>query len=616
MRTQDIPKRGRIPALAAMFVALAMLAVVPAAADHTNENLPTTTLLEQPQAVAGNDAESCDNGNDYFFRLNGDADGGTDADLESGTWDMPGGAKLKLTVPSTKPPAEGGHGTDKTLDFEIVGGSAGEIRIKGGSFGHNVYDYLTQNDNGASDELANGTVSADTYLHSPVQSKGRGYQFGGLSHISVCYDVATEIEIVKTPDGGEIGVGDVLSFDIVVSDVADGIDALNVTITDDLPGDRDWTTGDDRCSITADDADGYLDDLLCSLGDLADGTSATGVTVSSAAPATEGDCDVTFNNVAFADADNADEVNNPGDITVLCTDLSIEKSPDSDTITIGEYASFDIAVSDVADGIDALNVTVTDDLPGDRDWTTGDDRCSITADDADGYLDDLSCSLGDLADGTTAASITVSTAATVTAGDCDYTFENVAYADADNADEVSNPGDITVLCGGLQVVKTAKHADDSGQTSANLAATFQVTDASGDTHTVVTDATTGLGCVDDLPLGEASVVELEGPDGYAKDTDTEKVTVTNADCGDTDVAEASFENVPLTDISWTVDAQHDGGTHTRVVCVDSDGNVYDTLLDGTGDGTDTIEDLLPTWDGESALADGNRTLRCDFYVDP
>jgi hypothetical protein len=297
-------------------------------------------------------------------------------------------------------------------------------------------------------------------------------------------------------------------------------------------------------------------------------------------------------------------------IVQLETALTIEKTAVDEYITIGDKFAYDITVSDVADGIDAINVTVDDALvPDGFDWTiTAQDgtACSISDDDLDGYIDDLSCTFATLADGDS-YSLTVETVTSATAALCDMTYTNWAYADADNADPVSDDASITVQCGGLKVVKTAKHADSSGATYANLAATFRITDFNDETYDVTTDATTGEFCQDDLPLGDATVEEIDGPDGYQKDPDVETVTVTDADCPSPGAgATASFENIPLTDIYWEVDSQHDGATSTHVYCVDGDGNV---LVDTTvSDGSGSFLNLLPTAPGV--------TVSCDFTVDP
>lgn len=294
------------------------------------------------------------------------------------------------------------------------------------------------------------------------------------------------------------------------------------------------------------------------------------------------------------------------------TALTIDKTAASDTITIGDAFAYDITVADVADGIDAINATVSDAMePDGFDWTiTAQDgvACSISDGDSDGFSDDLACSFPTLADGAS-YSLSVASNGTASAAECDTTATNTAFADADNANPVSDDASITVACGGLRVVKTAKHADPNS--SPDLVATFQITDSNGATHQVDTGAD-GIACVDALPLGAATVVELSGPAGYALDADTENVTVSDADCPDPGAAAtASFENVPLTDITWSVDSQHDGATSTIVDCQDGDGNSlpgYPVTLGGTGDGTDTLSDLLPT--------DPDVTVTCAFTVDP
>ena len=105
------------------------------------------------------------------------------------------------------------------------------------------------------------------------------------------------------------------------------------------------------------------------------------------------------------------------------------------------------------------------------------------------------------------------------------------------------------------------------------------------------------------------MVEIAGPPGYQPDPDTEIVTVTDADCPDPGVgAIASFENIPLTDISWKVDSQHDGGTKTTVTCYDGDGNMLPGYPVTVSDGSGTLPNLLPT--------DPDVTVNCDFVVDP
>ena len=170
----------------------------------------------------------------------------------------------------------------------------------------------------------------------------------------------------------------------------------------------------------------------------------------------------------------------------------------------------------------------------------------------------------------------------------------------------------TLLLGGVKVVKTAKHADTSGDTSADLAANFTITDSNGDTHNVATDGTTGLACVDNLPLGAATVDEVAPfPAGYQPDPDVVNVTVTGADCADAGVASASFENIPLTDVQIVVDSQHDGGTSTLIECWKGTSDPTTDPADYSktvSDGSLDIGDLLPT--------DPAITLNCAITIDP
>lgn len=284
-------------------------------------------------------------------------------------------------------------------------------------------------------------------------------------------------------------------------------------------------------------------------------------------------------------------------------ELQIEKTAVDDVITVGETASFDIMVTNLGPAT-AQNVTIDDTLPAGLNWTDNSDQCVIT----NGNV--LHCDVGDLAKD---ASFTVRVSAEVPAGTvdenaafCDTELDNTAFASADNADQVSDDATIRIQCGGLAIVKTAKHADTSGGTSPNLAATFQITDSQGNVHEVMTDGVTGTVCVDDLPLGDASVDEIVTPAGYAEDPDVEIAAVTDFDCGSGSETSVGFENVPLTDVDIVVDSQVEGGTKTVVQCfeansdgslkLDGNGNpilVGEMTTESNGDGALSLPDLEP-----------------------
>ena len=156
--------------------------------------------------------------------------------------------------------------------------------------------------------------------------------------------------------------------------------------------------------------------------------------------------------------------------------------------------------------------------------------------------------------------------------------------------------------GAIVIAKTAKHAGPNG--SANLVAGFTITDFGSGTHTVSTDAT-GAACVGGLPPGDATVSETGPPTGYSAGADQTVTVVGGTTCANADGVVASFTNIPLTDITFSVDSQVDGGTASTMDCVDSGSNsVASGSTDGNGDGSVTASDLEPG------------TYVCTVVIDP
>jgi uncharacterized surface anchored protein len=142
--------------------------------------------------------------------------------------------------------------------------------------------------------------------------------------------------------------------------------------------------------------------------------------------------------------------------------------------------------------------------------------------------------------------------------------------------------------GAIVISKTAKHADPNS--SPDLAAGFTVTDSNGGTHSVSTDAN-GSGCVDGLPPGSATVSETSPPAGYNPDDDQTVTVVAGTTCTDGNGVVASFVNIPLTDITVSVDSQVDGGTSSVITCDDPDASTATT--GANGDGSLNVTDLEP-----------------------
>jgi hypothetical protein len=165
-------------------------------------------------------------------------------------------------------------------------------------------------------------------------------------------------------------------------------------------------------------------------------------------------------------------------------------------------------------------------------------------------------------------------------------------------------------CGAIQVTKTAKHFDTSGDTSADLEATFSVKDSNDvEVGTITTDAATGIGCLDALPLGDYTVEETAGPAGYLLDDSVESVTVDTAGTCSEGYESVSFENKPLSNITVSFESQVAGGTAATIDCVDGasaalTANPADSTPSAFDDSSETFEDLV------------EGTYVCTVVVDP
>ena len=154
-------------------------------------------------------------------------------------------------------------------------------------------------------------------------------------------------------------------------------------------------------------------------------------------------------NRAWADAGNADPVSDDASVTILCGALVITKTANPvGPVSAGTNIGFDLEVKNNGPGA-ASGVTVTDTLPAGFSWTENSGSCAI----GDGALGEkiLTCTVGDLADD---ATFTVTVTTPTDAADC-AVVSNRAWADAGNADPVSDDASVTILCGALVITKTA-----------------------------------------------------------------------------------------------------------------------------------------------------------------
>jgi len=186
-------------------------------------------------------------------------------------------------------------------------------------------------------------------------------------------------------------------------------------------------------------------------------------------------------------------------------------------------------------------------------------------------------------------------------------------------DDGSNPASIglsggeTVTCtfhdarekGAIQITKTRKHAAAGSGNHPHAGVTFTITggELPAGGVTAVTDAN-GVACVDGLVLssfaGDYTVTETV-PSGYmGVGATTKTVTVSaEATCGDGNEATVGFSNMPLTDITVSVDSLVDGGTASTIECT-----FGSTSTGPNGDGSITGSSLQPG------------TYICTIVVDP
>lgn len=287
--------------------------------------------------------------------------------------------------------------------------------------------------------------------------------------------------------------------------------------------------------------------------------------------------------------------------------VSIVKTADAISVNAGQDIGFTITVSNTGAAA-ASNVTISDPLPAGGDWSLDPAfaGCEITGSVG---AQTLECSFSSLASGGTIGPIHITSPTTAT--DCGV-VDNTATVSLDGTAVDDDDATVTIQCGALQITKTAKHADTSGDTSANLVATFSITDAGGNLHSITTDAT-GVGCVGGVTIGLTQSITETAPAGYAAPT-IANVTVASGSCSGTTLTGGTsigVENTPLTDVDIVVDSQHDGATSTLIECWGPDSDPVTDPADYSAtvsDGTLSITDLDPT--------DPAITLNCQITVDP
>ena len=158
-------------------------------------------------------------------------------------------------------------------------------------------------------------------------------------------------------------------------------------------------------------------------------------------------------------------------------------------------------------------------------------------------------------------------------------------------------------CGALKIVKTKKHAADGPGDHPHAGVVFSVSGGTLPAGTTATTNSTGVACIAGIESGSYTVTETV-PTGYAvTSANPQTATVVEDTTCDT-ATPVTFTNVPLTDITVSVNSQIDGGTFSSVDCEPTATDPDLPLTSGTGDGTVTVSNLQPG------------TYVCTVVIDP
>jgi hypothetical protein len=325
---------------------------------------------------------------------------------------------------------------------------------------------------------------------------------------------------------------------------------------------------------------------------------------------------ITFNNVVLGTGYTVDETSLPTGWdfdSVDCTaSTGVTPSFNGSEVTFALDDTDDIldcTYTNVARG--TIVVEKEADAAGSFDFTSGTLTSPFTltttgAGDANGD----SATFSDLIPGTYDVAESVPAGWSLTSATCD---------DGSDPASIGLDAGETVTCtfvnernkGAILISKDRKHAADGPGDHPHAGVIFTVSGGELDSEgiTAVTDAD-GEACVDGLILssfvGDYTVTETV-PAGYVSADDAQDVTVDIvATCDDVPYVgnTVAFSNMPLTDITVTVDSQVDGGTASTIECVLDTTTVGTGATDTNGDGELTLEDLEPG------------TYICTIVVDP
>jgi hypothetical protein len=159
-------------------------------------------------------------------------------------------------------------------------------------------------------------------------------------------------------------------------------------------------------------------------------------------------------------------------------------------------------------------------------------------------------------------------------------------------------------CGALKIVKTKKHAASGlGVAHPHAGVVFSVSGGTLPAGTTATTGPDGVACIAGIESGSYTVTETV-PAGYAVTSANPQTGTVVEDTTCVTATPVTFTNVPLTDITVSVNSQIDGGTFSSVDCEPTATDPDLPLTSGTGDGTVTVSNLQPG------------TYVCTVVIDP